>query len=558
MLWHTSVLTAFLVGLLEPQTAFGFLPPPRPIRLQHARYQLPTVVENEVTTSTTAVMEDSSTNNDVVVDIDVDVSTLPLPPRKSGVFRRLRDTIGHLKDPTKYVLQRSQELNSPVFQMYQFFKPVVVVGGQEAVREFITTKESQYKVVYPDLPGSFLELHTKWGALNLDSNDQLFKEARSLFGDVLPPKLHISTLVPAIETYVNELAERVHQKPQEPVYLVPELIELCLNTFATSFSGQPLTKTQVQEFIDYNGGLLALSKSTKTYQKGMESLTSLKAEMLQRFYALKDAPDDAPAKWYYNQLYNRPGFDDEDRIATGMVLFIWGAYIETASLMVDAMALMTKYNSSPTLIWDEYQQCQQKAVNSKKNSAMVVDETDVKFWQNQMPWTTGILRETLRLEPPGSGVPRFSQQDYPLAGYRIPSGLPVVMDPRIGSFDPNLFLEPLSFRPERWVPVKEENKDSYDSSTTASSRKCPIFQGTALKLGAGSYFPGGNGAHKCPGVPLAEVTSMIFLAKMAERFETWEFSGSGVDPQTGEILYVQIPVKICPDNFGLTMQLRKE
>jgi len=53
---------------------------------------------------------------------------------------------------------------------------------------------------------------------------------------------------------------------------------------------------------------------------------------------------------------------------------------------------------------------------------------------------------------PGGGVPRYSNQDYSLAGYSIPAKLPVTLDPRIGNKDPNLFVEPLQYEPLRWVP----------------------------------------------------------------------------------------------------------
>lgn len=51
----------------------------------------------------------------------------------------------------------------------------------------------------------------------------------------------------------------------------------------------------------------------------------------------------------------------------------------------------------------------------------------------------------------------------------------------------------------------------------------------------------------------------MFLAKMAENFVVWKFSGDGLT-RDKEIKYVKIPVKICPDNLGLylrSMECRK-
>lgn len=42
----------------------------------------------------------------------------------------------------------------------------------------------------------------------------------------------------------------------------------------------------------------------------------------------------------------------------------------------------------------------------------------------ELAYTNGIMRETLRLYPPGAAPPRFSKEDFALAGYCIPAGTP--------------------------------------------------------------------------------------------------------------------------------------
>jgi cytochrome P450 len=342
-----------------------------------------------------------------------------------------------------------------------------------------------------------------------------------------------------ISVYVEKLAEREKQNPHEPIYLVPEIKSLCLQIFAKIFSGQGLTEKQEQQFNDYNDALLSLSRGTDQYKKGRNALDELRVVMLQRFRALDDPniASDSPGKWYHDQICDRPNFgDNEERISTGMILFIWGAYIECASLMVDALGLSYKYGLA------------EKASGIRKEYAMRretgIPSSDPKFWDD-MPYTNGICRETLRIAPPGAGVPRFSYDDFELSGYRIPGEYPVMLDPRIGNMDPTLYTEPNNFEPLRWVPLKEG----------AGTSSCP-FQGSALKLGMGSWFPGGFGAHQCPGVPLAELVGRMFLAKMAVKFESWSFNGDGLT-KDGDIDYVKIPVRIPPDNFGMQFTLRE-
>ena len=469
---------------------------------------------------------------------------LPTPPKKSGFLRRFRDTISMLKDPDGTIAARTAELG-PVFEMYQFFKPIVVVGGQDAVKEFISGSELKSEVIYPDLPDSFLDLHTKWGALNLDANDQIFKEARLLFAEVLSSveamSFYTKTIEPEIDAYVEKIAKRIEADPSDnTVYLAPELIDLTLQIFSKIFSGKGLNSDQVQMFVDYNAALLSISKNSDQYRKGMDALVALREEMINRFNSFEgsDLPDDAPGKFYHSKVYGREGFENPERIATGMVLFIWGAYVECASLMADSLALMVEYNdiNARENILKEFELRTESGDSTPQ---------DYSFWKG-MDYTRGVCRETLRVKPPGAGVPRYGNNEFELAGYRIPAKMSVVLDPRIGNMDPGLYTNPKEFQPLRWTPAS--SKVANDSSS-----KCP-FQGSALKLGLGSWFPGGNGAHKCPGVPLAELISSMFLTKMSQRFESWEYNGDGLD-KDGSVKYNMIPIRIPPDDFGMNFKL---
>ena len=477
-------------------------------------------------------------------DEEIDVSQLPLPPSNGmNIYRNIRDSVSYLINADRFVKSRSEQLG-PIFLSYQFFKPIVYCGGQKNVQEFIAGTELKARVVYPTVPDSFLELHTKWGTLNLDSNDPVFKESRVLFADVLSNQEALKQYTRAadeeIEAFVIELQNRVKQNPEETIYLVPELKSLCLQIFSKIFSGKGLTKEQEQQFIDYNSALLSLSKQTTQFKKGKAALDSLKAEMLDRYHQLDDPsiPLDTPGKWYHDQIYGRENFgNNDDRIGTGIVLFIWGAYVECASLMINSIALMV------TSDFETIAKNIRIEIEARKSDNENLSSSDPRFWSKGMSYTTGVLRETLRLEPPGSGVPRFSKEDFALSGYRIPAETAIVMEPRIGNNDPTLHPEPQQFEPMRWVSTNDEH---------LPSSQCP-FGGKALKNGVGSWFPGGFGAHKCPGVPLAELISKIFLTKVVTRFDSWQFSGDGLD-KDGKIDYVTIPVKIPPDNFGLTFK----
>mmetsp|Transcript_22637 Transcript_22637/g.48713 ORF Transcript_22637/g.48713 Transcript_22637/m.48713 type:complete len:531 (+) Transcript_22637:42-1634(+) len=474
---------------------------------------------------------------------EMDASSLPLPPSLGmNLYRNVRDTLSYLSDSDRFVADRSGRLG-PIFMGHLFFKPTVFCGGQEAVKEFITSAEAKASVTHPDLPESFMDLHTKWGALNMDISEPMFKELRALFGDTLSSReaLDRYSIVAEkeIQTYVDELTVRVRADPEQPTYLAAELKSLCLQMFAKIFSGRGLTNEQEQQFIDYNAALLSLSKNSNQYRKGVAALEDLRVEMLRRFRSLDDPnlPADTPGKWYHDQIFGRPNFDDEERISTEIILFIWGAYVECASLMADALALAHKNDIDLGRIREEH----------AARRASGLSPSDPAFWKaEELAYTNGILRESLRLYPPGAGVPRFGYEEFALAGYRIPAGMPVMLEPRVGNRDPDLYADPENFEPLRWVPPEAAEGES----------GCP-FQGTALRQGLGSWFPGGHGAHQCPGVPLAEMVGRIFLTKMSVAFDSWTFNGEGLT-KNGDIKYVKIPVRIPPDNFGMLFKLKDE
>ena len=199
----------------------------------------------------------------------------------------------------------------------------------------------------------------------------------------------------------------------------------------------------------------------------------------------------------------------------------------------------------------------QEATNTKRGGGQKKKKNgdpsdDYSFWsEGNMDVTLGILRESERLIPPGGGTPRYSEEDFEFNGYRIPARTAVMMDPRVGNTDPNLFINPNEFQPLRWVPP------SSSSPSSSSSSSCP-FQGTALKLGFGSWFPGGFGAHQCPGIPLAELTCKMFLIKIVTTFDKWHFGKTGTKRRNGDVKYLEIPIKIPVDKLGVTFSIRQK
>ena len=359
---------------------------------------------------------------------------------------------------------------------------------------------------------------------------------RTLFNDLFKPdalELYAPIIEEELDFYVANMRSRVEKDDEIDIYLVQELSVFCLNLFAKIFTGKDLSNEQVEDFVAYNKGLLSLSRSSKEWKAAKEALDRLVPEMSRRsendtYTAEHAAVGDLISAAYEKLMSNYPENERSKRTGTSKTLFIWGAYIECAALMINSLEIVKNLEVSE----------RSEIVNN------ILNDSEKKDSPNFL--ARGITRESLRLNPPAGGGFRTSDFDVDIAGYRIPAGTVITADPRIGNLDNNLYPRANEIIPERWIP-----------STSAESVResaCP-FKGTALNQGAGSWFPGGIGGHQCPGVTLAETIASSFLIKFLKNFESWKIS-SGIDKE-GNIKYVLIPIKIPVEDFSVRLTVRK-
>merc|ERR1712156_890544 len=101
------------------------------------------------------------------------------------------------------------------------------------------------------------------------------------------------------------------------------------------------------------------------------------------------------------------------------------------------------------------EQLGKSSVKEEEDGSAASNVKEYKFW-NELSYSLGVCRESLRIIPPVSGLPKFSKKDYQLGDYRIPAEIPVCLEPRIVNMDPNVHMEPEIFEPLRWVPKSKD------------------------------------------------------------------------------------------------------
>ena len=121
----------------------------------------------------------------------------------------------------------------------------------------------------------------------------------------------------------------------------------------------------------------------------------------------------------------------------------------------------------------------------------------------RMPYARAVFRETLRLYPPITFMPRVATRAARIGNRQLRRGALVMIAPWTLHRHKSYWPDPDRFDPDRFLPEGE-------------SAQTP-----------GAFIPFGAGPHTCVGAGFATVESILILARLAQRFE-FDVSEAGV------------------------------
>jgi cytochrome P450 len=113
----------------------------------------------------------------------------------------------------------------------------------------------------------------------------------------------------------------------------------------------------------------------------------------------------------------------------------------------------------------------------------------------RLGYTVQVLREALRLCPPGATVPRFAIRDIEVDGYRVERGSLVAYGIYAVQRDPTYWTDPLVFDPERFGADRDKGRDRW------------------------RYAPFGGGPRSCIGDHFAMLEATLALATIVRRVD---------------------------------------
>lgn len=197
---------------------------------------------------------------------------------------------------------------------------------------------------------------------------------------------------------------------------------------------------------------------------------------------------------YWNQALDRWKLGDTDLTkeeVNRICLILFNASVDTTSGKTAWHLLHLGLNEeAQEKLYQEVYQHTQKADGKI---------TPEYFAASNSPYLAAVLRESNRLSCPTNTTPmRRIDREVEIHGHILPVGSVVGFDQIGKSRDPEFVEDPLSFRPERFLPDAMEKR----KGTKSEFLDHPLYSG-----------PFGQGARRCPGSRVARNESMALLAQ---------------------------------------------
>lgn len=148
-------------------------------------------------------------------------------------------------------------------------------------------------------------------------------------------------------------------------------------------------------------------------------------------------------------------------------------------------------------------------IDSVVGNIRLVQETDLP----NLPYLQAIVKEGLRLHPPGPVVRTF-QETCEIKGFYIPEKTRLFVNIYAIMRDPDFWEDPEEFKPERFL---------------ASSR---LGQEDEKREDMLKYIPFGSGRRACPGSHLAYAVVGSVIGVMVQNFD-WRIKGEKINMKEG-------------------------
>jgi cytochrome P450 len=154
--------------------------------------------------------------------------------------------------------------------------------------------------------------------------------------------------------------------------------------------------------------------------------------------------------------------------------------------------------SASALTWAFYILATQPALVERLRAEVreVAGEGPILFEHTKrLVFVRNLFRETLRLYPPITFLPRIANEATAIGGYRVKKGALIMIAPWILHRHQRYWRDPHRFDPDRFLPERE------------------------AEMTAGAYIPFGIGPRICAGSAFATIEATLLIARLFRRFD---------------------------------------
>ncbi|KAL2490273.1 Cytochrome [Abeliophyllum distichum] len=164
----------------------------------------------------------------------------------------------------------------------------------------------------------------------------------------------------------------------------------------------------------------------------------------------------------------------------------------------DTVAVLIEWILARLMLRPDVQSKVHNELDNVVGSSRAVTETDL----TELVYLASVIKEVLRLHPPGPLLSwaRLAITDSTVDGYHVPAGTVAMVNMWAITRDPQVWDDPLEFKPERFL-------------TEAQNLEFSVL-GSDLRLA-----PFGSGRRSCPGKMLGLTTVMFWIASLLHQFE---------------------------------------
>ncbi|XP_022136913.1 abscisic acid 8'-hydroxylase 1-like [Momordica charantia] len=414
---------------------------------------------------------------------------LPLPPGSMG-WPYMGETFQlYSQDPNVFFASKKKRYG-PIFKSHILGYPCVMVSSPEAAKFVLVTKAHLFK---PTFPASKERMLGK-NAIFFHQGDYHAKLRRLVLRTFMPEK--IRNIVPSIESIAKNT---VQSWEGQSINTFQEMKMFAFEVSLLSIFG----KDEALYFEDLKRCYYILEKGYNSmpinlpgtlFHKAMKArkeLANILTKILSTRREMKRDHNDLLGSF----MGEKEGLTDE-QIADNVIGLIFAARDTTASVLTWILKYL---GENPSVL---------QAVTAEQEAIMKAKQSgdDNLTWGDtkNMPVTSRVIQETLRVASVLSFTFREAVEDVEFDGYLIPKGWKVLPLFRNIHHSPEIFPHPEKFDPSRFEVAQKPN----------------------------TYMPFGNGTHSCPGNELAKLEMLVLLHHLTTKYR-WSVVGAQEGIQYG-------------------------